>query len=178
MSKHSVFCSILKQISDDHPYPEDPLGALADYKLFLEKDRERIVRELLRKTPGSSGAKLLTASTAFLAYRNRHVGTLMRCCEAWNPWKCFDPNSFECIDIHGLSQIIASLTRENLAERDTETGNFSWTQSEKDSALAKCAVGLRAWRAKKPMLCLHAVTDEDGHPQENEDEFDRRPCEY
>ena len=29
---------------------------------------------------------------------------------------------------------------------------------------------LRAWRAKKPMLCPHAVTDEDCHPLENEDE--------
>ena len=29
---------------------------------------------------------------------------------------------------------------------------------------------LRAWSAKKPMLCLHAVADEDGHPMESEDE--------
>ena len=28
------------------------------------------------------------------------------------------------------------------------------------------------------MLCLHAVTDEDGHPLENEDESGRRYCEY
>ena len=28
------------------------------------------------------------------------------------------------------------------------------------------------------MLCLHAVTDEDGHPLENEDESGRRLCEY
>ena len=28
------------------------------------------------------------------------------------------------------------------------------------------------------MLCLHAVTDEDGHPVENEDESGRRPCEH
>ena len=33
-------------------------------------------------------------------------------------------------------------------------------------------------RAKKPMLCLHAVTDEDSHPLENEDESGRRLCEY
>ena len=32
--------------------------------------------------------------------------------------KCFDPNSFECIDFHGLSQSIASLTRERLTERE------------------------------------------------------------
>ena len=28
------------------------------------------------------------------------------------------------------------------------------------------------------MLCLHAVTDEDGHPLENEDESGRRLCDY
>ena len=49
----------------------------------------------------------------------------MRCCEAWDPvGKCFDPISFECIDFHGLSQIIASLTRENLAEREAQIGNL------------------------------------------------------
>ena len=33
-----------------------------------------------------------------------------------------------------------------------------------------CRLGLRAWRSKKPILCLHVVTDEDGNPLENEDE--------
>ena len=33
-------------------------------------------------------------------------------------------------------------------------------------------------RAKKSVLCLNAVTDEDGHPLENEDESGRRLCEY
>ena len=42
----------------------------------------------------------------------------------------------------------------------------------------KCRLGLRARRAKKPMLCLHAVTDEGGHPLENEDESGRRLCDY
>ena len=28
------------------------------------------------------------------------------------------------------------------------------------------------------MLCLHAVTDKDGHPLQNEDESGRRLCEY
>ena len=103
----------------------------------------------------------------------------MRCCEAWEPvGKCFDPISFECINFHGLSQTIASLTRESLAEREAEIGNLPWTQTEKDNALAKCRLGLRAWRTKKPMLCLHAVTDEDGHPLENEDESGRRLCDY
>ena len=44
----------------------------------------------------------------------------MHCCEAWEPvGTCFDQNSFECIDFHGLSQII-SLTRERITEREAE----------------------------------------------------------
>ena len=178
MSKRPVFCSIVKRVNANYLSPADPFGALADFKIILQKAR-RTVCELSRRTLGSLGAKLLTASTALRAYRNGHFGTLMRCCEAWDPvGKCFDPTSFECIDFHRLRQIIASLTRENLAEREAEIGNLSWTQTEKDSALAKCRLGLRAWRAKKPMLCLHALTDEDGHPLENEDESGRRLCEY
>ena len=69
-------------------------------------------------------------------------------------------------------QALRSLTRERLAEREAEIGNFPWTQTEKDNVLAKCRLRLRAWRSKKPMLCLHAVT------VENEDESGRRLCEY
>ena len=59
--------------------------------------------------PDSIGAKLLIASTAVCAYRNRHLGTLMRCCEAWKPIEdCVDPISFECVDFRRLSQIIAN----------------------------------------------------------------------
>ena len=43
---------------------------------------------------------------------------------------------------------------------------------------AKCRLGLRSWRTKKPMLCLHEVTDEDGTLWKNEDESGRRLCEY
>ena len=74
MSKHPVFCSILKQTSDDHQYPEDPFVALAAFKVILEKARKRTFHELLRKTPNCLGAKLLTASTALRAFRNRHLG--------------------------------------------------------------------------------------------------------
>ena len=38
--------------------------------------------------------------------------------------------------------------------------------------------GQRAWRNKKPVLSPSAVTDEEGHPLENEDESGRRLCEY
>ena len=96
MSKHPGFCSILKQINDDHRFPVAPFCALADFKTILEKAKRQTVSELSHKTPVSLGAKLLTASTASRAFRNRHLGTLMRCCEAWEAvGKCFDPVSFE-----------------------------------------------------------------------------------
>ena len=49
----------------------------------------------------------------------------MRCYAAWEPvGKCFDQCSFECIDFHGLSQIIASLTRETIAVRGAAVLNL------------------------------------------------------
>ena len=47
--------------------------------------------------------------------------------------KCFDLFSFECINFQGLSQIIANLTRESLAELEAEIRNLPWTQTEKDN---------------------------------------------
>ena len=147
--------------------------------LFSYTAKKITKREPSKQTPDSIGAKLLIASTALRAYRNRHLGTLMRCCEVWKLVEdCFDTSSFECIDFQRLSQINASLTRENLAIRETEVTSLPWTQTEKDSALARCRSGQRAWRNKKPVLSLGAVTDEEGHPLENEDESGRRPCEY
>ena len=82
------------------------------------------------------------------------------------------------VDFQRLSQIIANLTRETLAEREAEITNLPWTQTEKDTASASCRGGQRAWRNKKPVLSLSAVTDEEGHPLENEDESGRRLCDY
>ena len=158
-----------------------PINALPTRSLLLPTSRSSSIRlenkpsmNFCAKTPGCLGFKLLIASTAFRAYRNRHLGTLMHCCEDWEPvGNCFDQCSFECVDFHGLSQIIASLTRERIAEREAEILNFPWTQTEKE-----CRLGLRAWRTKKPTLCLHSVTDEDGHSLENEDEAGMRISTY
>ena len=82
--------------------------------------------------------------TALRAYRNRHLGTLMRCCEAWKPIEdFFDILSFECIDFQRLS-----LTRENLETRETEVSTLLWTQTEKDVALTRCRNGQRACMAQ------------------------------
>ena len=95
-----------------------------------------------------------------------------------NPLKTAFTLSFECIDIQRLSHIFSSLTRENLAARETEVSSHPCTQAEKDIALARCRNSQRAWRNEKPVLTLNAVTDEEGHPLENEDESGRRLCEY
>ena len=143
--------SIYIDTGEGHQYPDDPFAALADFKELLEKVGKQTHHELLRNTPGSLGANLLIASTALRAHTNRHLGTLMRCCAAWEPvGKCFDQSSFECVYLHGLSQIIASLTRERIEERQAAIHNFPRTQTEKDNALAKCRLGLRAWRTALP----------------------------
>ena len=175
MSKHPILGSILQQLHDDHRSTPDPFCALAVFKVLQHKAKKITKRELARQTPDCIGAKLLITSTALRAYRNRHLGTRMRCCEAWKPIEdCFDTLSFECIDFQRLSQIFASLTSENLANREAEVSTVPWTQTEKDIALARCRNGQRAWRNKKPVLTLSAVKDEEGHPLENEDESGRR----
>ena len=76
-------------------------------------------------------------------------------------WKlvedCFDTSSFECVDFWRLGQIIANLIRETLAKREAEFTNLPWMQTEKDTALARCRGGQRAWRNKKLVLsqCCH-----------------------
>ena len=104
------------------PTPRGHLGKrIPSWMSTLNKAKNLTIRELSRKTPDSIGAKLLIASTALRAYRHRHLGTLMRCCEAWKPIEdCFDTSSFECVDFQRLSQIIANLTRETLPEREAE----------------------------------------------------------
>ena len=139
MSKHPIFCSILQQLHDDHRFSPDPFCALAEFKVLLHKAKKMTKRELSMQTPDCIGAKLLISFTALRAYRNRHLGTLMRCCEAWKPVEdCFDTSFFECIDFQRLRQIIASLTRENLEAREAEVSTLPWTQTEKDIALARC----------------------------------------
>ena len=46
---------------------------------------------------------------------------------------------------------------------------MSWPNADLDSVLGV---------DENHMLCLHAVTDEDGHPMEKKDESGRRICEF
>ena len=102
----------------------------------------------------------------------------MRCCAPWEPVGiCLDQYSLECIEFHGMSQVIASFTRETIAEREAACHNFPWMQTEKTTPWLN-ADSLRAWCTKKTMLCLLAVTDENGHPLEDEDESGMRLCTF
>ena len=74
----------------------------------------------------------MIASTALRAHRNRHLGTLMHCCEAGElVGRCFDQCSFECIDFHRLSQVVVSLTRKRIAEREAEIHDLPWMDRTK-----------------------------------------------
>ena len=111
--------------------------ALAEFQVLLQKAKKMTKRALSRQTLDCSQGKAFKLR----AYRNGHLGTLMRCCEAWKPIEdCFDTLSFECIDFQRRSQIFASLTRENLEARETEVSTFPWTQTEK--TLLWLAVGM------------------------------------
>ena len=179
MSKRPIFGSILQRLHDDHRFSTDPFCALAEFKVLLHKAKKMTRRELSRQTPDCIGAKLLIACIALRACRNRHLGTLMRCCEAWKLVEdCFDTSSFECIDFQRLSQIIASLTREMKTLKNVRLRSHTSLGRKQKKTLRRCRSGERAWRNKKPVLSLSAVTDEEGHPLENEDETGRRLCDY
>ena len=91
----------MTQGSDDHfwktvakttaqevkPIKERSICALAEFRILPHKAQRMTKRELSMQTPDCIGTKLLITSTALRAYRNRHLGTLMRCCEAWTPLK-------------------------------------------------------------------------------------------
>ena len=116
--KHTVFGSILSQLHDDHVYPSEAFSALADFNVLVCQAKARARSDLLRASPTTHGAKLLVAATAVRAYRNRHLSTLIRCCEVWElVGQCLDRITFECTTFHARSHIIASLTRGNITER-------------------------------------------------------------
>ena len=76
------------------------------------------------------------------------------------------------------ARFLLALLVKNTQAREVEVSTLPWSQTEKDIALASCRNGQRAWRNKEPVLTLSAVTGEEGHSLENEDESGRRLCEY
>ena len=160
-----LFCCGFTMTTDTLPIH---LAHLQSSKLSLKRPKSRLCV--------SSHGRHLTAweqrsLSPPLHYVPTEIDILGRSCDVVK-------HGSECLDCQRISQIIANFTHENLAEREAEITNLPWRQTEKDNALARRRVGQRAWRAQKPVLCLNAVTDEDSHPLENEDESGRRLCEY
>ena len=157
MSKHPVFCSILKRLDYDRQYLADPFGApMTAWEPNCWPPRPR--------------------------YELTEIDTSARWCDVvkrGNLWESalIQPPSSASTSTELARSFRASRVKTSLNEKQIK--ETSPGQTEGDSALAKCRLGLRAWRAKKPMLCFHAVTCDDGrHPLENEDESGRRLCEY
>ena len=108
-----------------------------------------------RDTPTTHGVDLLSVVTAMWAYRNRHLSMRSRRCETWElVGQCFDKVTFEST---ALVQIVAGLTRGNIAQREDAVHSLLWSQIEKDMAHAKCWRSRHALSAKKRKLTLHAV---------------------
>ena len=82
------------------------------------------------------------------------------------------------IDFQRVSQIFASITRENLQAREADVSTFFLDANRTKTliALARCRSGQRVCCNKKLVLILSLVTDEEDHPLENEDESGIKLC--
>ena len=112
LMKHPVFCSILKQLHDEHVHSIDAFVALAEFKLPVGTARTR-ARQVLVGQSCKPWCQALVAAIAMKACRKK---TRFCCgCQAWEPvGRCFDIPMF----FHALNQIIANLTRGSIAERE------------------------------------------------------------
>ena len=174
MAKTScLFVLILKQISDDHQYPDEPFAVLADFKLIIEKAKRRAHHEHMRSTLGSPSTKLFDCCYCHGGFREQTSGNIDALLRGLGNLSAYASTNalFECVDFHGLSQIIASLTRASIAEREAAAHNVPWTQTEKRQRLGQMQTQLASmgFQGNRCSLCLHAVTDEEGHPLEDED---------
>ena len=133
MSKHPIFCFISQHFYDDHRFSPDLFCALAECKVLLHKAENMTKRELSRQTPDCIGAKLLITSTALRAFRNRHLGTLMRCCEAWKLVEdCFDSVSISRDSAKLLLALLVKTLKHVRLRSQTSLGR----KQKKDTALA------------------------------------------
>ena len=84
-------------------------------KFFYTKPRRLRNESCQGKHLTASVQSFLIPSTALRAYRNRHLGTLMRSCETWKPIEDrSDTFSFDCFDFQRFSQIILALLAKTL----------------------------------------------------------------
>ena len=124
---------MLKRLHDNRRFSADPFGALAEFKVVLEKAKKLTVPGLSREDTCSIGAKLSIASAAVRSCRNRHFG---RSCDVVRHGILlkialirFLLNVLTSITLVRLFRILLA---EDLAEREAEVKNLPWTQTEQD----------------------------------------------
>ena len=176
----SNFLLLSQRLHDDLRFSADPFDALEEFKVLLEKVKRLTIRELSRKTPDSIGSKLLIVSTALRVYRNRHLGTLMGCCVRHGSLLKialirFLLNMLTSSDSDRSSRflLVKILRNAKLKSRISVGHRQKKTMLETDAEVDN-VLGV----TKKLVLSLSAVTNEEDHPWENEDESGRILCEY
>ena len=97
------------------------------------KAQRHTVRELSRKIPEAK----LFARSCDVPRRGNPLGNAS-----------IEPHSNASTST-GLARLLQSSLAKILRNEKQRYGDLPWTQTEKDDALAKCRLGLRAWRATK-----------------------------
>ena len=162
-------------LHDDHKFSPDLFGALAEFKFLLNKAKKQTIRDSHEKHLKVSGRNYQSLP---LHYVPTEMEILGRSCDVVNhgsPLEIVLSRSlFECIDFQRLSQIVANITRENLAGRggnnesplDWDRKMQNWTtclacQKKKNRALSQSChsqrlspLGKRRWIVKKALWIL------------------------
>ena len=176
--KHPVVCSMLKQLHDEYVSPVDASVALADFKLLVGKARARACQELLRATHASHGAKLSVAATAMTAHRNRHLATLLLCCEDGSSARLFLhwAKVFETLvdgDQHLLLRDRCQLCSESSRSCSVDSGHKRfdvWISAMKESAPGPDGLPYSVYRCAGPSVlccqqdCVHSKILYGGGP--------------
>ena len=92
--------------------------------------------------------------------------------------RCFDAQSYDCIDFQALCYVVECLTRANARAHEEELLGLEVSQAEKDMALLQCLFSQRSWAAKEPEVNLNAIYDADDVPIFDPDEAAHRLCQH
>ena len=134
------------KLHDDHRFSPDPFCVRwLNLKSFYMKPR--ILESYRSKHLTASGQSKKITSTALRACRNRHLGTLMRCCEAWKTYWRLLWYIFLRVYWFPATQpdFCWAFLVKTLKAREAEVSTLPWTQTEKDIALTRCGKGQRAY---------------------------------
>ena len=121
LTNHPVFTSALDRLHQQVTPTDDQFQAPANFKTCVPKAQHEARRTLLRNPPTQNGAKLVVAAIAVRASRNKTL-RILKCCDDWEPIaKCFGVHTFQRTDFVTLTQIISTLAKQNIAEREDQS---------------------------------------------------------